>query len=135
MRVTTLHLKNGYKRFHDLTIDLGPSPAKVVALLGPNGCGKSSVLDAMLFHSNAYGMIGNKSQRDYKYHSMNGIHDYNFENVSITFTTGRFDRVRESRLSKGTATTIFSFRSPYRYNSNLDVRESKAVSELTKNNY
>lgn len=35
-----------FKRFHDLTIDLGENPAKIVALVGPNGCGKSSIFDA-----------------------------------------------------------------------------------------
>jgi energy-coupling factor transporter ATP-binding protein EcfA2 len=35
-----------FKRFDDLTIDLGPNPAKLVAMVGPNGCGKSSVFDA-----------------------------------------------------------------------------------------
>ena len=61
MRIKKLQLKNGYKRFFDLTIDLGENPKKIIALIGPNGCGKSSVLDGMLFHHNAHGQIGNKS--------------------------------------------------------------------------
>jgi chromosome segregation ATPase len=35
-----------FKRFDDLTIDLGESPKKIIAMVGPNGCGKSSVFDA-----------------------------------------------------------------------------------------
>ena len=54
MKITSIKLKNGYKRFKDLTIDLGDNPARIVALIGPNGCGKSSVFDGMLFHHNAY---------------------------------------------------------------------------------
>lgn len=50
-----------YKRFHDLTIDLGNTPKRIVALVGPNGCGKSSVFDAMLFVSNAYGKRSRRS--------------------------------------------------------------------------
>lgn len=45
MRIKTVRLTK-FKRFDDLTIDLGDQPAKVVALVGPNGCGKSSVFDA-----------------------------------------------------------------------------------------
>ncbi|WP_245439460.1 AAA family ATPase [Microvirga aerophila] len=44
MKIKKVQLKNGYKRFHDLTIDLGDDPKRIVALVGPNGCGKSSVL-------------------------------------------------------------------------------------------
>lgn len=54
MFVKKIEMKD-YKRFHDLTIDLGNTPKRIVALVGPNGCGKSSVFDAMLFVSNAYG--------------------------------------------------------------------------------
>lgn len=45
MRLRLVQLKD-FKRFDDLTIDLGPNPAKVIALVGPNGSGKSSVFDA-----------------------------------------------------------------------------------------
>lgn len=45
MKVKRLRLKR-FKRFDDLTIDLGEHPARIVALVGPNGCGKSSIFDA-----------------------------------------------------------------------------------------
>ena len=45
MRIQTIRLKD-FKRFDDLTIDLGSIPKKIVALVGPNGCGKSSIFDA-----------------------------------------------------------------------------------------
>lgn len=45
MRIKTIRLKK-FKRFDDLTIELGEHPKKIVALVGPNGCGKSSVFDA-----------------------------------------------------------------------------------------
>ena len=45
MRVKTVKLV-GFKRFDHLTIDLGPTPKKIVAMVGPNGCGKSSIFDA-----------------------------------------------------------------------------------------
>ncbi|MFA6076867.1 MAG: ATP-binding protein [Candidatus Paceibacterota bacterium] len=45
MKIKTVRLKN-FKRFDDLTINLGENPRKIIALVGPNGCGKSSVFDA-----------------------------------------------------------------------------------------
>ncbi len=35
-----------FKRFDDLTIDLWDSPKKIIALVWPNWCGKSSIIDA-----------------------------------------------------------------------------------------
>src|SRR6185503_17827326 len=54
MKIKRVRLKD-FKRFDDLTIDLGDSPARLVALVGPNGCGKSSVFDAF-----------EEKQKDYK---------------------------------------------------------------------
>lgn len=45
MRIRKVQLIN-FKRFDDLTIDLGDQPKKIIALVGPNGCGKSSIFDA-----------------------------------------------------------------------------------------
>ncbi len=46
MKIASIHLQN-FKRFTDLTIQNIPPTAKLVVLLGPNGCGKSSVFDAL----------------------------------------------------------------------------------------
>lgn len=45
MKIKNVHLE-AFKRFTDLTIANIPSTAKLVVLLGPNGCGKSSLFDA-----------------------------------------------------------------------------------------
>ncbi len=135
MRVKKIRLKNGYKRFHDLTIDLGDNPKRIVALVGANGCGKSSVIDGMLFHNNAYRQLGDKSVKDYKYHSMHKIPDFDYQNVEIVFDKGTFDEVRNEKQSTGTRNTIFSFRSSYRYNSNLKITQSQATNEIRLNDY
>lgn len=64
MKIKKITIKN-FKRFTDLTIDSIPQKAKLVILLGPNGCGKSSLFDAFkLFHCNqAYN--GYRSEEDY----------------------------------------------------------------------
>ena len=46
MKIKSIKLKN-FKRFTDLTITEIPETAKLVVMIGPNGCGKSSVFDAL----------------------------------------------------------------------------------------
>ncbi len=135
MRIKKLQLKNGYKRFYDLTIDLGENPKRIIALVGPNGCGKSSVLDGIMFLNNSFNRIGNKSHIDYKYHSMNLNPSFNYENVILDFETGDYNKIREIKYKDGKENTLFSFRSPYRYNSNLKVNQSKASTDIRLNNY
>lgn len=135
MKIKKLRLKNGYKRFYDLTIDLGDNPNRIIALVGPNGCGKSSVFDGLLFHNNAYSRIGNKSIKDLHFHSMNRTPNYEYSNIEIEFTEGNFQKVRNEKILTGKENTIFSFRSSYRYNSNLKVEQSRAIADIRLNNY
>lgn len=135
MKVKKLRLKNGYKRFHDLTIDLGEQPKKIVVLVGPNGCGKSSVLDGMLFHSSAHVKIGNTPARDNDYHSLNRMPNYNYQNVELELDQGIYTEVYAAKAKIGKASTIFSFRSPYRYNSKLKVTQTQAVEGIELNKY
>jgi len=135
MKIKKIRLKNGYKRFYDLTIDLGENPKRIIALVGPNGCGKSSVLDGLLFHCSAYQQIGNKGSKDYNYHSMTQTPNFNYQNVIIELDQGAFSSIRQQKQAIGKENTIFSFRSPYRYNSNLKVQESRATQEIRLNYY
>lgn len=118
-----------------MTIDLGSDPKRIIALIGPNGCGKSSVLDGMLFHNNAYGEIGNKGSKDHNYHSMTQTPNFNYQNIIIDLDISNFQQLKEQRTKTGKENTIFSFRSPYRYNSNLKISQSRATSEIRLNNY
>ena len=134
MKIKKIHM-NGYKRFLDLTIDLGDQPARIVALVGPNGCGKSSVFDAMLYIMNAYGRIGDFGGKNYTYHSLLNNHGYDYQSVSIEFDSGAFFPVFKSKQKDGLQQTLFSFRSSFRYNGSLNVKESRAVSDIRENNY
>ena len=48
MKLQSIHIEK-FKRFADMTISDIPESAKLVVLLGPNGCGKSSLFDAFSF--------------------------------------------------------------------------------------
>jgi|GEM_PF-2176109 len=45
MKIKNIHIQN-FKRFTDLTIYNIPESAKLVVLVGPNGCGKTSLFEA-----------------------------------------------------------------------------------------
>ena len=65
MKIASIHLQN-FKRFTDLKIQNIPATAKLVVLLGPNGCGKSSLFDALHDKSYEYRQLGR----------VRGYHDY-----------------------------------------------------------
>lgn len=46
MKISRISVK-GFKRFTNTTIENIPASAKLVMLVGPNGCGKSSLIDAV----------------------------------------------------------------------------------------
>ncbi len=136
MRIKRLHIKNGYKRFRNLTIDLGDDPKRIIALVGPNGCGKSSVFDALMFCANTYTILGDTSSRkDNSYHSMTNKEVVTIDNIDIDFVEGRFIEAVTSRRPIGRESTIFSFRSPYRYNSNVKISNTEALDDIKSNYY
>lgn len=137
MFIKKLRIFNNYRRFHDLTIDLGENPKRIIALVGPNGCGKSSVFDAMIYHNRAYGgNFGNTNKySNQDYHFMRGSENNNYKSVEIVFSDGRsFDKVKSERGDVSQNNTIFSFRSSYRYNSIIDIKEIRSVDSIGKNN-
>lgn len=64
MRISTLQLKN-FKRFTDLRIEGLPPTAKLVILIGPNGCGKSSLFEGLFQFYRGQTGHGYGGERDY----------------------------------------------------------------------
>ena len=59
MKVREIQLRN-FKRFTETTITDVPEAARLVLLVGPNGCGKSSLIDAVhMWYRGHYGRSGN----------------------------------------------------------------------------
>ena len=79
--------------------------------------------------------MGNKGYKDFHYHSIEQNPSYGYEKIHLEFVEGDYNSVLQNKTKKGKGNTIFSFRSPYRYNSNLKVKETKAVPEIRLNDY
>lgn len=126
MKLKTVRLKN-FKRFDDLTINLGDNPRKIIALVGPNGCGKSSVFDAFEEKLKDYKGASQNEHASYfakLWHSIfpdKKSESYNKnESISITTedSTNNFDK------------KSFYIRSAYRFTSKLKVDSIKAQPDI-----
>ncbi len=134
MLITKITL-DGYKRFHDLTIDLWDTPSRIVALIWPNWCGKSSIFDWMLYKANAYDLIWNKSRKDWKFHSITWDSNYTYQKVKIFFWDIEYEDLRSDKTRQWNSQTIFSFRNSYRYNSSVNVTQTVALTSIEYNKY
>lgn len=125
MKIKKIQLKK-FKRFDDLTIDLGGDPAKIIALVGPNGCGKSSVFDAFELVTQRYkGSNYGKEPVSYYdksiYDDTEPKTDFNHDQaIKIIRDDGTSNFVRDS----------FYLRSPYRFTPELNVAELKKVDDV-----
>lgn len=136
MKVSKVTIKD-FKRFKDLTLDLGENPAKIIALVGTNGCGKSSVLDAFIAcGKDCGGRIGEFSTPGIFYRTDNrNVRQL----ISIDYldnngnTIDHYDLYFNHEFYKNNREVIFSFRSPYRYNTDLNIREIRATNPIENN--
>ena len=64
-----------FKRFSDLTISEIPKTTKLVVLVGPNGCGKSSLFEAFNFWNKYWG-YGRWHSDQEKYYAKAGLEQH-----------------------------------------------------------
>ena len=85
MKIKNIKLKD-FKRFKDLTISDLPESAKLVVLVGPNGCGKSSLFDAIYSKMQTFYVGFNQSTGGY-YDRIGVRSDINlvFQGVDVSF--------------------------------------------------
>ena len=72
---------------------------------------------------------------DLSYHSLRDPITNVNENIEVTFSNGTYREVYTDKTANGKERTIFSFRSPYRHNSNVKISETKAITGIEQNNY
>lgn len=118
MKIKQVMLK-GFKRFHDLTINLGSSPKRIIALVGPNGCGKSSIFDA--FEVRAARFRGWKQGTNQSYFSKSA-HASDIEEI---YTEDKAVQIITDPENHSISKKSFLIRSSYRFTSRLNVTELK----------
>lgn len=114
MKIKSVHLNN-FKRFTDLTIsDISPK-AKLVVLVGPNGCGKSSLFDAFKSWHMLRG-FGTGWGGDYSIKVLSKDKNYGVrDTVNIEF----YDEIRNK--SQDDLKDAFYFRTAYRNSPEVKV--------------
>lgn len=117
MKIKSIHLQN-FKRFTDLKIQNIPEAAKLVVLLGPNGCGKSSLFDALHYKSHEYRRIGSHSEPDYYFKISTSIH----QSVPLTI---EFHNASQDDLRKA-----IYVRTAYRNDPVIDIGAIQTMSSV-----
>lgn len=117
MKIKKIHIKQ-FKRFTDLTIQNIPNTARLVILVGPNGCGKTSIFEAFnqWYRYKGWGWGANDVTYFEKINFTKESHYFDLgQNVNIDFYDLKNESNREQIHGK------FYFRSAYRNDPNFSI--------------
>ena len=117
MKIKKIHIKQ-FKRFTDLTIQNIPNTARLIILVGPNGCGKTSIFEAFNQWYRYKGWGWGTADVTYfeKINFTNESHYFDLgQNVNIDFYDLKNESNREQIQGK------FYFRSAYRNDPNFSI--------------
>lgn len=109
MKIINIQLKN-FKRFTDLELKLNPE-AKLVLLIGPNGCGKSSIFDS-------FEQVGGRSKQGFisEFDYLKKDKDKDFS-IEINTNKGNFSYHKPSQKE------CFYIRSSYRFEPDFKINQ------------
>lgn len=121
MKITQVKLKD-FRRFTDLTIELAGCSKKIIALVGPNGTGKSSIFDAFMEKSRDFADMGGADPR------------YLSKQHYKSLPSPGFNRSNAIQLTADGTLNDRSFyvRSPYRHNGSFNIGSLEKLNEVTK---
>lgn len=112
MRVKTINLDK-FKRFTNLTIQNLPPTAKLVVLLGPNGCGKSSIFDAFKVWHLLHGYSNGAKNEYCKKDITDSRHSYDLVDIDFHSDISEYSQEQQREF--------FYFRTAYRNSPEISI--------------